>query len=311
MMNWNKWKGPFLLFLAAMVWGASFVSQDIASESIGPFTFNGLRMTLGGLVLLPVVAIKNKGRLFPPSATPQDKKRLFLGGVVCGSVLFFAAWFQQLGIDAGTTPGKSGFITAMYVILVPIVGLFMKKRVRPLFWGCVLLAVVGLYFLCMVSFSNGISGLFSNLTLEKGDLFTLLCALCFTFHIMVVDHFAPTTDGVFLSSIQFLFAGSLGILCMFLLEQPTLSGITMAGGALLYSGLFSSGVGYTFQILGQKSTPPALASIIMCLESVFALLSESLVTWTLPSPEEAVGCTLLFVAIVAANLLDIIPKKKA
>lgn len=302
-MKFQKIKGPLFLLLAAMVWGASFVAQDLASSSVGPLTFNGARMTLGGLALLPVILVKNRGKLWASAPTRKDKKTLLLGGVVCGTVVFFAAWLQQLGIAGGTSAGKSGFITAMYVILVPLVGLFIGKKTRPALWLCVVMAAIGLYLLCMASFADGLGGILSHLKMSSSDLITLGCAVLFTFHILAIDHFAPGTDGVFLSSVQFIFAGILGLVFMFFLETPTWSGILAAGGAILYAALFSCGIGYTFQILGQSSTPPALASLIMCLESVFAVLSDAIFLKTPMSAEEVCGCVLMFGAIATSSLL--------
>ena len=309
-MNWKKIRGPIFLILAAMVWGASFVAQDLAASSVGPFTFNGLRMTVGSLALIPVIVVKNRGKLFRTVPEKKDKLYLLAGGAVCGAVVFVAAWLQQEGIQAGTSAGKSGFITAMYVIMVPIVGLFAGKKVRLPVWGCVFLAAVGMYLLCLASFDEGWAGVAKNLVMTKGDLLTLGCALCFTFHIIAVDHFAPNTDGVFLSCVQFMIAGVMGIFCMFFFETPTVEGILAAGWAILYAALFSCGMGYTFQILGQASTPPAIASILMCLESVFAVLSDAIFLKTPMSAEEISGCVLMFVAIVLSNLVDFIPKKK-
>ena len=309
-MKWNRLQGPLFLFLASFVWGTSFVAQDLASDAVGPFSFNGCRMLLGGLALLLVVYVKNKGKLFATVPTRQDRKNLLVGGVLCGLVVFFAAYFQQLGIALGTSAGKSGFITAMYVIFVPLVGIFLKKRLSGLVWGCVLCATVGMYFLCMADFSAGLSGALSGLSMEIGDLATLCCALCFTLHILVIDRFAPTTDGVFLSCVQFLFAGALGCVCMLLFERPSTEALLEAGGAILYAAVFSCGIGYTFQILGQRSTAPAVASILMCLESVFAVLSDVVILQTRMRPEEILGCALMFCAIVASNLADVLPKKK-
>ncbi len=301
-------KGPLFLFFAAMVWGVSFVAQDLASDAVGPFTFNGSRMFLGGLCLLPIILVKNKGKLFAGVPTKKDKMHLLRGALLCGTVVFFAAYFQQKGIELGTSAGKSGFITAMYVIMVPLMGLFLKRRIKPLLWLCVLAAAVGMYFLCMADFSAGFG--VQMLRMEAGDFCTLLCAVCFTFHILAVDHFAPGTDGVFLSSLQFLFAGVLGIVSMLLFEYPTWQGILSAGWAILYAAVFSCGIGYTFQILGQSSTPPVIASIMMCLESVFAVLSDTIILKTPMSLEEVCGCVLMFLAIVCSNLIDLLPQKK-
>lgn len=309
-MNGKNWKGPLFLLLAAMVWGVSFVAQDLASDTVEPFTFNGLRMTLGGLALLPVVMVKNRGGLFALVSGKKKKRRLLWGGALCGVILYFAAFFQQYGIACGTTAGKSGFITAMYVVLVPFVGVFLGRRVRPVLWLCIFLSAVGLYCLCLANFSLGWEGVLSGLRLGKGDGYTFLCALCFTLHIMVVDVFAPETDGVLLSAVQFLVAGAMGLVSMFVFENPTVDGIIAAAGAILYGALISCAIGYTFQILGQKTTPPALASILMCLESVFAVLSDAILLKTAMTVEEVVGCVLMFAAIVGSNISGVLPQKK-
>lgn len=301
-MNLKKIKAPLFLLLAALIWGTTFVAQDLASDSVRPFTFNGIRMLLGGLILIPVVTVKNKGKLFATVPSKKDKIFLLLGGMLCGVILFFACFLQQAGIDAGTTAGKSGFITAMYVVLVPLVGIFFKRKTSPAIWLGVAFSTVGLYLLCMADFSAGLSGLLQSLSMSKGDFLTLLCALVFAFHILAVDHFAPNTDGVFLSCVQFLFAGTVGVVAMFLFEQPTWGGILAASGSILYSAVFSCGLAYTFQILGQKDTPPALASILMCLESVFAVLSDAIFLHTAMGTEEILGCFLMFAALLVASL---------
>ena len=301
-------RGMFFLLLAAMVWGTSFVAQDLASDTVGPFTFNACRMLLGGLCLLPLALFRTRRARLSPSK--PSKKLLILGGAVCGAVVFFAAYLQQQGIALGTSAGKSGFITAMYVIMVPMAGLFFRKRVRPIVWICVLVAAVGMYCLCLADFSAGMEGIAANFSMDKGDLFTFFCAVAFTAHILVVDHFAPQMDGVLLSCMQFLFAGVLGVICMFLFEQPSWDQILSASGAILYSAVFSCGMGYTFQILGQRTTPPAIASILMCLESVFAVLSDMVWLGTRMTAEEIVGCALMFLAILAPNVADLAASRK-
>jgi len=303
-------RGPLFLLLAALFWGTTFVAQDLASDSVGAFTFNGMRMILGGTVLLPVILVRGKGKLFRSVPTAKQKKKLLFSGMICGTILFCAANFQQFGIQMGTSAGKSGFITAMYVIIVPLLGIFMGKRVRKEIWACVICAAVGMYFLCMASFETTFGEMLRSLAMTKGDLLTLVCALCFAFHIIAVDHFAPGIDGVFLSCVQFLFAGILGVFAMFLFEQPTWSDILAAGGVILYSAVLSCGIAYTLQILGQKETPPVIASILMCLEAVFALFSDMIILKTGMTTEEVCGTVFLFIAILVSNLSEFFPEKK-
>ena len=297
------------MILAALLWGTTFVAQSTAADSVEPFTFNCCRQFLGGLVLIPVILVKNRGRLFRELPTREDKKRLLGYGLVCGFLLFLATNAQQFGIAMGTSAGKSGFITAIYVILVPVFGIFFGKRLRWPVWICVLLTAAGMYFLCMASFDAGLRGLAENFTMTKGDLVSFLCAVFFALHIMAVDRFVGKTDGVFLSCVQFLFCGFFGFLAMLLFETPSLDGILAASGAILYAAFFSCGMAYTFQILGQKYTPPVLASMIMCLESVFAVFSDLIFLKTPMSLEEVLGCLLMFVAILASQLLDALPAK--
>ena len=316
MENENKagrfaWRGPLLLLLASLVWGTTFVAQDLVSDTVGSLTFNGVRMLLGSLFLLPVIAVKNRGRLFASLKTKESRRALLSGGAVCGVLVLAAAAFQQWGIIAGTSAGKSGFITAVYVIFVPLVGLFFRRRVPVLTWPCAVVAAVGMYFLCVADFSAGWAGLFRDFAFTKGDLLTLGCAFIFTFHILSVDRFAPQTDGVWLSCAQFFVGGVLGSVLMLIFERPSWQDIWAARGGILYSAVVSCVIGYTLQILGQKSTPPALAALIMCLESVFAVLSDVIFLHTAMTAEEIVGCVLLFLALTVCVSADrILPLKK-
>ena len=211
-----SWKGPLFLLLAAFFWGTTFVAQDLASDAVGPFTFTGTRMILGALFLLPVVLIRNKGKLFKNAPTKEAKKELLSVSLLCATVMFFAANFQQIGISMGTGAGKSGFITAMYVVLVPVAGLLFGKKVRPLIWLCIAVSAVGLYLLCMASFEEGLAGLMGNLKMSAGDLMTLGCAVFYTAHIICIDMKATRVDGVLLSCLQFLFAGIVGLVVAFI-----------------------------------------------------------------------------------------------
>ena len=290
----KKYSGAAMLLLTAMIWGAAFVAQSVGMDYVGPFTFNSARYFLGALVLLPVIALTDRGKT--RAERGWHDPRLWLAGVVCGIIMAVATSMQQVGLIY-TTVGKAGFITTLYVVLVPIVGLFFGKKVRRLVWLCVVLAVFGLYLLCM-------SG---SAEINAGDLLMLGCAITFTFHILCVDRFSPLVSGVKLSMIQFLVAGIACAIPAAVTESSHFVGLAGAWESLLYTGILSCGVGYTFQILGQRSTDPTVASIIMCMESVFAVLFGWLLLKESLSPRELLGCTLMFAAILISQL----PEKKA
>lgn len=284
-----------LLLLTAIVWGMAFVAQSAGMEHVGPFTFNSVRNIIGGLVLIPVILTIRK---INGEQRPFVTKIELIGGVCCGVALFAASSFQQQGI-LYTTVGKAGFITALYVVIVPILGLFFKKRVSLLTWICVILAIVGLYLLCMTG---------DSLALNHGDLMVLICAVIFAIHILIIDYFSPKGDGVTMSCIQFLTCGVLAGIGM-IFEQPTVDQIVTAKWPILYAGILSCGVGYTLQIVGQKGVNPTVASLILCLESVVAVVAGWLFLGETLSVREFVGCALMFVAIVMAQL-PISNKKK-
>lgn len=301
-MDFKKLRGAIFLFLAAFFWGTTFVAQKLASDSMGAFTYNGTRMIIGAFAILPVIAAKNKGKMLKTLSTPESWKALFSGGLICGVLMFVATNLQQFGIGLGTTAGKSGFITAAYVILVPLFGVFFRRRASLFIWGSALLCAVGMYFLCMADFSAGWTGVLQNLSFSTGDLLTLLCAVAFACHILTVDRVVGKTDGVWLSAVQFFVAGTLSVASAFLFETPTAASIREGAGAILYSAVFSCAIAYTCQILGQRDTPPALASILMCLEAVIAVIGDAVLLHTALSTEEILGCVLMFTAIVSANL---------
>ena len=284
-----------LLLLTAIVWGMAFVAQSAGMEHVGPFTFNSVRNIIGGLVLIPVILTIRK---INGEQRPFVTKIELIGGVCCGVALFAASSFQQQGI-LYTTVGKAGFITALYVVIVPILVLFFKKRVSLLTWICVILAIVGLYLLCMTG---------DSLALNRGDLMVLICAVIFAIHILIIDYFSPKGDGVTMSCIQFLTCGVLAGIGM-IFEQPTVDQIVTAKWPILYAGILSCGVGYTLQIVGQKGVNPTVASLILCLESVVAVVAGWLFLGETLSAREFVGCALMFVAIVMAQL-PISNKKK-
>lgn len=280
-------RGNLLLVLAAMIWGGAFVAQKSGGAALGSLTFNGVRSALGAAGLFAVTPLLDAVGLSRKPATSAERKTLWLGGVVCGLALFVATNLQQIGLQY-TSVGKGGFITALYIVLVPLLGVFVGQRIRLLQGGGVALAVVGLYFLC----GYGESGL------NRGDWLLLLCALVFSVQILAVSHFSPRVDGVRLSCIQFLVVAVLNAPLMCVFEQPSLPAIWDNAGAVLYAGLLSSGVGYTLQIVAQKDTEPTVASLLMSLESVFALLAGWLLLHDRLSTVEWIGCALLFGAIL-------------
>ena len=275
--------------LTALIWGAAFVAQSAGMEQNGPFTFNTVRMILGGIVLIPCIALFDKMRHVRLGWRSADKN-LWVGGCLCGVALFTGATLQQFGIQY-TSAGKAGFITALYVIFVPLCRLFAGKRPGKLLWGSVALAAVGMYLLCM----DG------SLALSTGDVLVLLGAFGFTAHILIIDHFSQKVDGVRMSCIQFFVAGALSLVCMFLFETPSVPAILSAWAPILYAGLLSCGVAYTLQVVAQKDTDPTVASLILCLESVFAVLFGWLLLGETLSMKELLGCILMFVAIVLAQ----------
>ena len=308
----KKMRGNLMLMLTAFIWGSSFVAQKSGMDLIGPMAFNGIRTLIGGIVLIPAIMflnnLKAKRNLQSPDsmaeASPEDKQKdkklLIIGGICCGIALMIASNLQQIGIFY-TTAGKAGFITALYVVLVPICGLFLGKKVRPVIWLCVLASAIGLYLLCMPA-----EGGFGHI--NKGDLLILLCALCFTGHILIIDYFSPKVDGVKLSCIQFFVAGILSIILMFPgdpalgFDLPTLGTLLDSWLPILYAGVLSCGVAYTLQIVAQADTDPTVASMILCLESVFAVIAGMIILKESMSLREITGCIIMFAAIVVSQL---------
>lgn len=292
-------KNFILLFLTALIWGVAFVAQSVAMDYIGPYTFNAVRSLLGGIVLVPCVFLFGGRKKVDQTHghtvdRPQD---VLIGGVLCGFMLFLSTTLQQVGIQY-TTVAKAGFITALYIILVPILGIFLKKRVSFQIWISVAVALVGLYLLCM-------QGSFS---LGQGDLLVLLCSLCFALHILVIDHFTDRVSGVKLSCIQFFVSALLSSVLMFLFEKPALSEILAAWLPIVYGGVFSSGIAYTLQIIGQKGTDPTIASLILSLESVVSVLAGWILLGQALTPREIAGCLLMFGAIILAQVSPALKK---
>lgn len=291
-------KNSLLLLLTAAIWGTSFVAQSMGMDYVGAFTFNSVRSIIGAIVLLPVIWMtgrNNPGPVKTAAEKKAERKILLTGGLACGVCLCLASNFQQLGIKY-TTVGKAGFITACYIVIVPVIGIFLKKKCGPFIWAAVVLALLGLYLLCI---TDGFS-------IGKGDLLVLVCAFLFSLHILVIDYFSPMVDGVKMSCIQFLVSGLLTAVPALLLESPSLSSMLTAWQPILYAGVLSSGVGYTLQIVGQKNMNPTVASLILSLESCISALAGWAILGQQLSLKEFAGCLIMFAAIILAQL----PQKK-
>lgn len=326
-----KIKNGIMLLLTAAIWGVAFVAQSVGMDYVEPFTFNAVRSIIGGLVLIPVIFLLNpkggrkggeaisdsgsdetvfeggrrlasdemasEGGGFPApdrrlAERRKERETLLAGGIACGVMLCLASNFQQFGVRC-TTVGKAGFITACYIVIVPVLGLFQKKKCGLNVWGAVFAAAVGLYLLCMEG---------DRFFLSKGDGLVFCCAILFSFHILVIDYYAPKTDGVKLSCIQFLVCGILSFLMMLIFEHPVLSDILAAKLPILYAGIMSCGVAYTLQVLGQKGMNPTIASLILSLESSISVLAGWLILGQKLGPRQLIGCGVMFGAIILAQL---------
>lgn len=286
-------RNSLLLLLTAAIWGVAFVAQSVGMDYVGPFTFNAVRFFLGGTVLLPFLAWKwKRAHKEETKEAKRAARRITLtGGICCGCALSAASLLQQMGIQY-TTVAKAGFITALYIIIVPVLGLFFHKKVRKLVWIGVALAVLGMYLLCIrESFSIG-----------KGDFLVFLCAVVFSVHILVIDYFSPKADGVALSCIQFYTSSILCGIGTFLLETPSFHAILSGWMPILYAGILSCGVAYTLQIIGQKGMDPTVASLILSLESVISLIAGWILLGQALNLREISGCILVFAAIILVQL---------
>ncbi|MBQ2678128.1 MAG: DMT family transporter [Firmicutes bacterium] len=311
----KKALGNILLVLTAMIWGLAFVAQKKGAEMLEPFTLNGIRFFIAAAVLIPVIiisiklerkAIAKRGNSKISPATENEiialeafteehpagkKEDIVKGGLLCGIVLFCASSVQQIGIGY-TTAGKSGFITAFYIVLVPVLGIIIGKKIRPILWLCVVMALFGLYLICI---KEGFS-------VNKGDLLVFVCSFCYAVHILVIDHFSPRVNGILLSCIQFTVVGVLSIPFMAIFETVDIDKILECWLPICYAGVMAGGVGFTLQIVAQKYTEPTVASLLMSLESVFAVLGGWLILSEVLSAKEAIGCVLMFIAIILSQL---------
>ncbi len=287
----SEWLGIALLLLTSIIWGMAFVAQSVGMDYVGVYTFNSSRFFVGAVVLLPFVAInvfKKK------TVKKQNLKITIWGGIGCGVILCVASCLQQIGVLYTDAVGKAGFLTALYIIIVPILGLFFGKKCKALIWLSVAIATVGLYLICMAE----------SFGFDKADIALIGCAFVFSLHIIFIDYVSPKTDGVVISCIQFAVAGVLSFTIACFTEKINLSDILSAYIPILYAGAMSCGVAYTLQIIGQKFVEPAKASLIMCLESVFAILGGFLVLKERMSVREFIGCTAVFAAIIIAQFCE-------
>ena len=299
----KKMQSNILLLLTAIIWGSAFVAQKSGMDYVEPFTFNGIRTFIGGLVLIPVIFFMEKKN--PPEEISREEKtkkykELLIGGICCGLALFAASSLQQFGVSY-TTAGKAGFITTLYVVFVPIISVLLRKKVRPIMWLCVAMGAVGLYLLCMTD---------ASFRLTFGDTLVLLCAVAFAVHILTVDHFSPKMDGIKLSCIQFLTVGIVSMVCMFIFEHPDIHAILDCAVPLLYAGVLSCGLGFTFQVVAQKHAEPTVASLLMSLESVFAVVFGALLLHETMSMRELSGCLIIFIAVIISQLPEKKPQKE-
>ena len=311
-MKTKTTRNSLILLLTATIWGIAFVAQSTGGDAVGPYSFTCLRNIIGSGVLIPVIMLLDKlGLTSNRPESKSDWKLLITGGICCGLCLAVASILQQLGLYLGASVGKAGFLTACYILIVPVLGLFMKKKCGWNIWTGVAMTLVGLYLLCVgESFSLALS-----------DILILLCALCFAIHILVIDYFTVRVDGVRMSCIQFMTAAVVSAFPMFFIEMGhSGAGIQLWSQAfttpdawipLLYAGICSSGIAYTLQIVGQKDMNPTVASLILSLESVISVIAGWLLLDEVMGIRELGGCVLIFIAIILAQLpVDELVKKR-
>ena len=294
-----KAKGPILLLITAVLWGMAFVAQTTASESVQPFTFNAARNFVGALFLCGVIGWRKRTGQDRPAGAPgsgYSKRVLAIAGIACGLLLCTASFLQQAGITSyppeAAASGRSGFVTATYMVMVAVMGLFLGKRPHPLVFVAVAVALVGMYLLCV---PDGLGSVY------LGDWLVLGSAFGYALHIIVIDRYTQV-DGVRLSRVQLIVAGSISLVCALVFEQPSWAALLAALVPILYAGICSDGIAYTLQIIGQQSTDPTVASIIMSLEAVFAALGGWIILSESLSPVELFGCSLVFAAVLLSQV---------
>ena len=292
-MRVNRVRQNVLPVIAALIWGTSFVAQSVSADHVEAFTFNVARSIIAFLFLAALSLLRRQARkkIQYEGGACGTFRDLLIGGGCCGIALTLGAYFQQKGLET-TTAGKAGFITTLYIVIVPLLGLLLKKKPPRVIWISVGLAVAGLYCLCMTE----------SLTITTGDFYILLCSFSYAIHILVIDHFTQKVDGVELSCMQFLVCAILSAVGMVAMETPSWGGLTACIWPILYVGIFSSGVAFTLQILAQKDSNPTVVSLLLSLESVFATIAGALILGDQMSGKEYFGCVLMLMAVVLAQL---------
>lgn len=300
-MKSKQLKNSGLLALTALIWGVAFVAQSVGMDYMGPFTFNAVRFMLGGVVLVPCMFLIRRINREDHLIRPDQLKAGIIGGGLCGLGLFAGSILQQFGI-MHTTVGKAGFITSLYILIVPLMGLFLHKKAPVKIWVSVAVAMAGMYMLCVTE----------GLRIGRGDFYVFLGAIAFSIHILIIDYVSPKASGVFLSCIQFFTAGAISGILMLIFETPRISDITAAWIPVLYAGIMSCGVAYTLQVVAQKYVNPVVACLILSLESVFSLLAGWVLLKQVLSARELFGCVLVFSAIVLAQIPEkrVMPKNR-
>lgn len=287
----NNLRASVFALLAAFFWGSTFVAQDLAAESVGPFAYTASRSWVGALLLLAISLILRKKTAIPSEHKKAYRRDLILGGLACGVAMTIAANLQQAGISNNTDPGKAGFITSLYVVLVPIFGLFCRRRASLTVWISTAIALAGLYLLCVTE----------ALTIHISDLLILLCAVFFAVQILIIDRL-PHIHGMHLCCMQLFVVAVTSTVLALVFETTALNDLFHAWGPILYSAVFSSALAYTLQIMAQKDSNPTVITLLLCLESVFAVICDLVILGNIPTWREGIGCLLMFTAVTLANL---------
>jgi drug/metabolite transporter (DMT)-like permease len=288
-MDRKSLRGSLLLLLGSVIWGAAFVAQRVGMDHLGPFSFNGIRMLLAGIVLIPVAAFIDRKKEPGVRPDPKDQRK---AGLLCGALLFIASSLQQMGLVT-TSAGKAGFITALYILIVPILNrVLFKKRSGLHVWLAIAIGVFGMYLLCMKE----------GFRLTRGDTLVCCCAVVFSGHILCCDHFSRRADPVYLAAVQFVTVALASGVIALIVEEPSAAQLKAAAIPILWCGVMSGGVGYTLQMVAQRMTDPTVASLLMSLESVFAALAGALLLHERMSARELLGSVILFAAIVLVQL---------
>ncbi len=298
----DKFRSVFLPLLAALIWGTAFVAQKIST--IGALLFNASRSIIAVIFLLVLILILTKGDFRHVLSEPDKKatRDLWVGGTLCGLSLAIATFFQQQGMNLGTEAGKAGFLTALYIMLVPVLGIFLKKKTGFKVWICVILAVVGLYFLSVPA---------GSFTIRMSDLLVTFCGFCFAVQIQCIDRFSVKCHCVKLSCIQFLVSFAVSFLAALIFEDVSIAGISENLYPILYLGIFSSGIAYTLQMVAQKGNNPAVVSVLLSMESVFSVLAGALFLHEVLTLREYLGCLIMLAAVLLTQTPEGLFKKKS